>query len=115
MDPIQEQSKAINNRERGMYFLYMEHPVVIRTLHWGGEGQSVTTKLDVTLVYNLLQYFDIILYTITILYLVCLTLLRAIGETSYGIRVGFIGSTHGLHYFFMYLFVFEIQSLLLSS
>jgi len=78
-------------------------------------GQSVTTKLDVTLVYNLLQYFDIILYTITILYLVCLSFLHAVGETSYGIRLGLIRSTHSLHYLFMYLFVFEIQILLLSG
>ena len=32
------------------------------------------------------------------LYLVCPGLLVAIGETSYRTRVGFIGSTHNLHY-----------------
>jgi len=48
------------------------------------------------------------------LYLVCPGLLHAVGETSYGIRVGFIGSTHCLHYLFMYLFVSLVQSLLLS-
>jgi hypothetical protein len=42
------------------------------------------------------------------LYLICPGLLSAIGETSYGIRVGFIGSTRSLHYLFMYLFVFEM-------
>ena len=31
------------------------------------------------------------------LYLVCPDLLCAVGETSYGIRVGFIGFTHKLH------------------
>jgi len=40
------------------------------------------------------------------LYLVCPGLLRAVRETSYGIRVGFIGYTYSLHYLFMYLFVF---------
>jgi hypothetical protein len=42
------------------------------------------------------------------LYLVCSDLLRAVGETSYGIRVGFIGSTYILHYSYMYLFVFQV-------
>jgi len=46
----------------------------------------------VTLVHHLLQYFDSILYTIILLYLICLGLLRAAGETSYGIWVGLIGS-----------------------
>jgi len=41
-------------------------------------------------------------------YLVCPDLLRAVGETSYGIRVGFIGSTHSLHCLFIYLFVLEM-------
>jgi hypothetical protein len=48
------------------------------------------------------------------LYLVCSGLLHAVGETSYGIWMGFIGSMHSLHYLFMYLFVSEVQSLLLS-
>jgi hypothetical protein len=48
------------------------------------------------------------------LYLVCPGLLQAVGETSYGIRVEFIGSTHSHHYLFMYLFVSEVLSLLLS-
>jgi len=42
------------------------------------------------------------------LYLFCHGLLVAVGETSYGVRVRLIGSTEGLHYLFMYLFVFEI-------
>ena len=61
MDPILEQFTAINNRECGTYFLYMEHHAVIHTVHW---GQWVTAVFHVTLVYNLLQYFDITLYTI---------------------------------------------------
>jgi hypothetical protein len=43
----------------------------------------------------------------TRLYLVCPDLMVAVGEASYGIRVGFIGSTHSLRCLFMYLFVFE--------
>jgi hypothetical protein len=39
------------------------------------------------------------------LYLVCPGLVVAVGETSHGIRVEFIGSTHSLHYLFIYLFV----------
>jgi len=39
------------------------------------------------------------------LHLVHPGLLRAVGETSYGIWVGFIGSTYRLHYLFTYLFV----------
>jgi hypothetical protein len=39
------------------------------------------------------------------MYLVCPDLLRAEGESSYGIPVGFIGSTHSVHYLFMYLFI----------
>jgi len=35
------------------------------------------------------------------LYLVCPGLLVVVGETSYGIRVGFIGSTHSPHYLFI--------------
>ena len=38
--------------------------------------------------------------------LVCPDLLVAVGETSYGIRMGFIGSTYSLRYLFMYLFVY---------
>jgi len=37
------------------------------------------------------------------LYLICPDLLVAVGETSYGIWVRFIGSTHSLHCLFMYL------------
>ena len=40
-----------------------------------------------------------------LLYLVCPDLLGAVDETSYGIRVGFIGSTHNLHYLFIYLYL----------
>jgi len=39
------------------------------------------------------------------LYLVCPDLLCAVGDTFYGTRVGFIGSTRSLHYLFMYLFI----------
>jgi hypothetical protein len=35
-------------------------------------------------------------------------LLVAVGEMSYGIRVGLIGSTRSLHYLCIYLFVFVI-------
>jgi len=35
------------------------------------------------------------------LYLICPDLLVAVGETSYRIQVGFIGSTYSLHYLFM--------------
>jgi len=90
---------VINNRECGMYFLYMEHHVVIHTVHW---GQCVTAVFDVTLVHNLLQYFDIILYTIKLLY-VCPSLLRVVGETSYEIQVGFIGYTQSS--LFVYVFI----------
>jgi hypothetical protein len=41
-------------------------------------------------------------------YLVCPDLLRAVGATSYGIRVGFIGSTHSLYCLVVYLFVLEM-------
>jgi len=41
------------------------------------------------------------------LYFVCPDLLVGVGETSYGIRVRFIGSTHSTHYLFIYLFVSE--------
>jgi hypothetical protein len=37
------------------------------------------------------------------LYLVCPDMFRAVGVTSDGIRVGFIRSTHSLHYLFVYL------------
>jgi hypothetical protein len=49
------------------------------------------------------------------LYLVCPGLLHVVGGTSYGIRVGCIRSKHSLHCLFMYLFVSEVQSLLLST
>ena len=39
------------------------------------------------------------------LYLMCLDVLSLVSETSYGVRVGFIGSTHSLHYLFIYLFI----------
>ena len=35
-------------------------------------------------------------------YLICPDLLCALGDTSYGIRLRFIGSAHSLHYLFMY-------------
>jgi len=38
------------------------------------------------------------------LYLVCPNFLVAVGETCYGIRMGFIGSTHSFHYLFIYLY-----------
>jgi hypothetical protein len=69
----------------------------------------------------------------TLLYLDFPGLFCAVGEISYKIRVGFIGSPHNLHYFiylfiylsiylftylfiylFIYLFVSEVQGLLLS-
>ena len=47
--------------------------------------------------------------------LVRLEALRAVGETSYGIMVGFMGSDEVLTTcLFIYLFVSEVQSLLLS-
>ena len=50
------------------------------------------------------------------LYLVCPDVLRVVGETSYGIRVGFNGSDKVLTiYLFIYLFVSEARSLHLSS
>ena len=90
----------INNRECGMYFLYTELHAVIHTVHC---RQCVTAVFDVTLLYNLLQYFDIMLYTIILLYLVCPSLLCAVGETSYGIQVGFIVSTQSS--LFVYVFI----------
>jgi hypothetical protein len=42
------------------------------------------------------------------LYFVCPDLLRAVVETSDGIRVEFIRSTHSVHCLFMYLFVFKM-------
>ena len=45
------------------------------------------------------------------LYFVCLCLLVEVGETSYWIRVGFVGSTQSS--LFRYLFVFMVYSLLL--
>jgi hypothetical protein len=47
--------------------------------------------------------------------LVCPGLLVAVGETSYGIWMGLIGSTHSLHCLFMCLFAFEAQRLALFS
>jgi len=49
------------------------------------------------------------------LYFICPNLFVEVGETSYGIRVGFIGSTNSLHCLFMYLFVSEVQRLNLFS
>ena len=49
---------------------------------------------------------------ITLLYLVCPDVLSTVGETSYGIRVGFIESDI---VFTIYLFISEVQHLLLSS
>ena len=50
-----------------------------------------------------------------ILYLICPGLLRAEDDTSCGIQARFIGSTRSLHYLFMYLFVFEMYNVLLST
>ena len=65
------------------------------------------------------QFHDV-LYTNTVhdlhFYLVCPDLLVAVGKSSYEILVGFIESTHCLYYLFInYVFVFVVQSLLLSS
>jgi hypothetical protein len=51
------------------------------------------------------------------LYLVCPDLLRAVGETSYGIRVGFIESTHSLRCLFMYYLYlrFKVSSYLVKQ
>lgn len=50
------------------------------------------------------QFHDV-LYANTVqdlhLYFVGPDLLVAVGESSYGIRVGFVGSTHSLHYSFI--------------
>ena len=48
-----------------------------------------------------------LLYAISIRTSFSPDLLCAVGKTSYGIRVGFLESTHSLRYLFMYLFVFE--------
>jgi hypothetical protein len=53
-----------------------------------------------------------LVYTITLLYLACPDMLNTVGDTSYVIWVRFIRSL--LSYLFMYLFVSEVQSLLLS-
>jgi len=50
----------------------------------------------------------LVVYTITLLYLICPDVLRVVGETSYGIWVGFIRSTNSLNKLFLYLFVFEM-------
>ena len=60
-----------------------------------------------------------LVYTITLLYFACPDVLSAVGETSYGMRVGFVGLDEVLTiilfiYLFIYLFVSEVQSLLLS-
>jgi hypothetical protein len=55
-------------------------------------------------------------YTITLLYLVCLDVLSTAGETSYRIRVGFVESYLVFTVFlFIYLFMSEVLRLLLSS
>ena len=54
----------------------------------------------------------ILVYTITLLYLACPDVLSTVGETSYVMWVTFIRSL--LSYLFIYLFVYEVQSLLLS-
>jgi hypothetical protein len=42
------------------------------------------------------------------MYLVCPELLCAVGETSFGIQVGFIGLDEVLTFLFIYLFVSEM-------
>jgi hypothetical protein len=76
------------------------HIIKYHIVQW---GQSVTAVFDVTRAYNLLQYFDIMPYTIILLYLVCPSLLVAVDETSYGIQVGFIGFTQSS--LFVYIFI----------
>ena len=43
-----------------------------------------------------------------LLHLVYPDLLCAVGETSYGVRVGFIGSTYCLHSLFIYVVIYFI-------
>jgi len=56
-----------------------------------------------------------LVYAITLLYLACPDVLSTVGETSYRIRVEFVGLDEILTIIlFIYLFVSEVQSLLLS-
>ena len=70
-------------------------------------------------IYSILHiYIYIYIYIIVHdlhLYLVSAELLCAVGETHYGKRVGFIGSTHSLFYLFIFLSVSEVQRLNLFS
>ena len=62
---------------------------------------SVSTSLP-------LPCFNVYHHISTGPYLFCPDLLCAVGETSYGMRAEFIGSTHSFHNLFMYLFLFEM-------
>jgi hypothetical protein len=62
--------------------------------------------LLVLLLYYIDWYYLIQVIQDHSLFLVCPDSLVAVGETSYGIRVWFIGSIHSLHYLFIYLFVY---------
>ena len=48
-----------------------------------------------------------LVYTITLLYFACPDVLSAVGETSYGMRVGFVGLDEVLTIIlFIYLFIY---------
>jgi len=69
------------------------------------QGRESESFLHLGAPSSMYTLFHHVLYTNTVhgrhLYLVCPGLLVAVGESSYGICVGFIESTHILHYMFI--------------
>ena len=82
------------------------------------QGRESESFLHLGVPSSMYTQFHDVLYTNTLhdlhLYVVCPDLFVAVRESSYGIRVEFIGSTHSIHYLFILLFycIFCVKSTL---